>query len=263
VGVSSQVGLSIARMLANLGYRVICADPDKTKVTALAASLGPSHAAFQLDPLCKESLAIAGIKLPMLAPLGLDVVINAIGGNNRKSFELHASSDIKQIVESNFIVATRLLKLCLPCMKHRGTHDKRQFVQLSGFVNARVAFPYYSIDVAVRSATRTLFESVQRELSLEGHKNIRLKIFCPAIAKSVSPRPFLFLKKKPYISTAQSHEMALALLGFIAGKSYMGAMGNGVMSLVDFISPKLASYLWFGKAGQEMESAFNQEFTSK
>jgi len=266
VGASGGIGAAIARTFAKQGARIICAARDQAKVAKLVDSLGACHAALQLDVLCDDSLSKARLELNKLAPEGIDFVINAVGGDIRKSFMSHTNADITQMVEVNFIAATNLLKLCLPHMKQGDTNAKRQFVQVSGFVNARVAFPYYSVDVAMRSATRTLFESVQRELTLEGHKNIQLKLFCPTATDTAAERPFLSLWQNMGIQPAHPGEVALALLTFLSGKRHVGAMGgfgNALLALADFISPKLANYLWLGKAGREMNHIFNQPTSLK
>ena len=269
VGACGGIGSAIARSFAQQGGRIICAARDKDKASELASSLGPAHAVLQLDALCDNSLCQAQLKLNKLAPTGLDYVINVVGGDIRKPFSAHSRADISQMVNVNFIAVTNLLKLCLPHMKKQNSsleNNPRQFVQISGFINARVAFPYYSVDVAMRSATRTLLESVQRELVIDGVKNIKLKIFSPTATNTEAERSFLFLWQKLGVQPAQPTDVALALLKFISGKCHVGGMGglsSGLLSLADFLSPKLANYLWLGKAGRQMEKVFNQAITLK
>lgn len=264
-GATGGLGSAFVHALASSGYKVICAGRDFEKANALALQLGPGHTALQLDLTSTLDLTNAHDALAALTQGRLDVVINAVGGDIRKSFGEHTASDFQTMVDLNFLGPARLLSLCLPWMQTGREvtlpHPKsvHQFIQISGFLNGRVGFPFYSADVAMRSATRTLLESVQRELNLAGRRDVKLRLFSPAVADTEAERPFLPLWRKMGVEAVAPEAVGKALLRFIDQKQQVASMGGLLMkalSILGDISPLWTDQIWLNAASKEMVNSF-------
>ncbi len=259
-GAAGGIGSAVAVACAAAGDRVICVARGESGAAAIAAGLpNPrlDHLAIRLDladaDACKTRLAALG---GSAAPR-LDLVVNAVGGDERKAFADHSSQDVSRMIEVNFVSAVNLLRASLPGLKAAGDSGG-QFIQVTGFLNARVAFPYYSVDVAMRSATRTLFEAVQRELVLEG-ETVRLRLFSPAVADTAAERPYLPIWRRMGIAPSTPQDVAEALLRFADLRQRVGAMGaptSRISAALDAWFPQLTDRLWLSSAGRTFRDAF-------
>jgi NAD(P)-dependent dehydrogenase (short-subunit alcohol dehydrogenase family) len=260
-GAAGGIGSAVAVACAAAGDRVICVARGESGAAAIAAGLpNPrlDHLAIRLDladaDACNTRLAaLVGSAAPRL-----DLVVNAVGGDERKAFADHSSQDVSRMIEVNFVSAVNLLRASLPGLKAAGDNGGGQFIQVTGFLNARVAFPYSSVDVAMRSATRTLFEAVQRELVLEG-ETVRLRLFSPAVADTAAERPYLPIWRRMGIAPSTPQDVAEALLRFADSGQRVGVMGapaSRISAALDAWFPQLTDRLWLAGAGRTFRDAF-------
>jgi NAD(P)-dependent dehydrogenase (short-subunit alcohol dehydrogenase family) len=257
-GASGGLGSAFARQLAMNGAKVICAGRKGSQADEIAAKLGSGHLRVKLDLLDPASLAQASEAVRDIACGKLDYVVNSVGGDVRKSFSNHT--------ELNFLAAANLLKLCLPLMRSdpdfslHAPSVGHQFIQITGFVNGRIGFPFYGADAAMRAATRTLFASVQRELTLKGRADVRLRLFSPAVADTEAERPYLGIWRSMGIEPVSPDEVAVALLKFMQGLRSVGTMGGRstqLSALIDDLSPGLTDSMWLSQAGKALAQAFD------
>ena len=102
----------------------------------------------------------------------LDIVINATGFDVRKSLTSHSEEEINQTMAINLIGAILFSKHFLPLLKNQ---KGATIVHSGGFADGRLAFPYYSVDVASRAGLFSFIESMNRELKQEQKKMYLLK----------------------------------------------------------------------------------------
>lgn len=254
-GASGGLGSTTARLAIQKGWDVIATARASRHLRGVVPANIPI---MKLDLADAQSVCEFEIELQRLRPNGIEVVVNAVGADVRKPFESHSDEEIHRLTETNFIGPASLLRAALPSLK-RSSARCRHFIQITGFMNARVAFPYYSYDVATRSAFRTLAESVQRELSAEGFGAIRLRQFCPAPAATESEAPFLPIWRQMGVDPVRPEDVAEALWAFSQRSADVGSMGRSVeraATLIDSGSRRLSDLLWLGRVSQTFKKAF-------
>ncbi|WP_026396306.1 hypothetical protein [Acetobacterium malicum] len=80
-------------------------------------------------------------------------------------------------------------------------------VNIGGFADGRMAFPYYSVDVATRAGVFSFIKAINRELEIEGHAT-RVTYFCPSPADTEAEKPFHVLWKKIGITIVPVEKVA-------------------------------------------------------
>lgn len=172
IGASGGLGAAIAEAFAAEGARLILAARRPEALAPLAARMGATALAADLtDPASLVALRDAALA----AHSHIDVVVNAAGHDVRKPLATHSSDDLRRTFDVNLLGAMELTRLFLPVI------GDGVILHLGGFADGRLAFPYYSADVASRAGLRAFVESTNRELALEG-RGARVAFFSPSPA---------------------------------------------------------------------------------
>ena len=81
----------------------------------------------------------------------------------------HSLEDIEQTLLINLSGAILISKIFLPLLANE---KGATIVHSGGFADGRLAFPYYSVDVASRAGIFSFIESMNRELKQEQKKGV-------------------------------------------------------------------------------------------
>ena len=113
------IGLEICRQLDGLGYIVIMGSRDPEKGLEAARNFSDNVLVKQLDVTSEES--IQALFNDIKTEFGkLDVLINNAGIGANSNPELSKLSKIKEIMETNFYGAWRLIQVFLPLLRKAG-----------------------------------------------------------------------------------------------------------------------------------------------
>lgn len=241
IGATGGLGSSFVKAFADKGASVLLAGRNEEKLRLLAKQITGDITISTVDITETESI----IKLTDFIKEWsekVDIVINASGYDVRKSLEDHNLEEIYSTLDINLLGTILLTKSFLPLMKN---NDGSMIAHIGGFADGRMAFPYYSVDVASRAGVFTFIESINRELALEGSRT-RVGFFCPSPADTDAERPFHPLWRKMGIKILPVENVADALLKAIEKKKFVSIMG-GVATILfaklNSIMPKLADVL--------------------
>ena len=117
------------------------------KLAAFSEEIASNIPIFSVDITNETSLKTAVSEVQKWSD-SLDIVINATGFDVRKSLTSHSVEEINQTMAINLIGAILFSKHFLPLLKNQ---KGATIVHSGGFVDGRLAFPYYSVDVASRA----------------------------------------------------------------------------------------------------------------
>jgi NADP-dependent 3-hydroxy acid dehydrogenase YdfG len=235
VGASGGLGAAIAEAFAAEGARLVLAARRPEVLAPLATRLGATVLTADLT-----------------AHGRLDVVLNATGHDVRKPLSAHSSDDLRRTLEVNLLGAMELTRLFLPVM------DDGVILHLGGFADGRLAFPYYSADVASRAGLRAFVESANRELTLEG-RSARVAFFSPSPADTEAERPFHPLWRAMGTSIVTPEHVAAAVVGAVASRRPFTVMGGPLtraFAALNAIAPGLADALLMRRYGVVLRRHF-------
>lgn len=238
IGATGGLGSGFAKMFAHRGAKLLLVARDEEKLKLVA-----DHIIGDITITTVDITEIESVKRLMAFTKSwsesVDIVVNAAGYDVRKSLEAHSIEDIQNTLDINLLGTIFITKSFLPYMKdEKGS----TIVNIGGFADGRMAFPYYSVDVASRAGVYTFTEAINRELKLEGKKT-RVAFFSPSPTDTDAERPFHPLWKEMNISIVPVEKVAKELLKTIEKKKTVGIMG-GTMTIVfaklNSVMPKLA-----------------------
>ncbi len=182
MGATGGLGSAVARALTAHGATVIAAGRDRAKLDRLVAEQGAQRA-YPSDLTVPDQ--IIALREFAVAQYGaIDVVINASGADARKPLEAHTPDEVRRMLDVNLGGVIGLTQGALPIMRDSGV-----MVHVGGFADGRLAFPYYSADVATRAGVAAFVEAINRELALEGRAVI-VSYFSPSPTDTEAERPF-------------------------------------------------------------------------
>lgn len=175
--------------------------------------------------------------------------------------ESHSYEEIRGCLDTNLLGAILITKIFLPYM-----NDKKgsTIVHTGGFADGRLAFPYYSADVAARSGIFSFVESMNRELQQEG-KKVHLTYFCPNAADTEAERPYHGVWKEMNVKISSVEEVSGELLKVVARAQTTAIMGRAtrIFAKINALSPKLADALLLRKYGGILKKHFSHSETEK
>jgi short-subunit dehydrogenase len=203
------------------------------------------------DPLSVTALC----DLILAAHGRVDVLINASGVDVRKPFADHSLADLERSVDVNLLGAMLLTHTFLPAMRQR---RKGTIVHVGGFGDGRLAFPYYTADVATRAGLFSFIEALNRELRLEGSP-VKVAYFSPAPADTEAERPFHPIWKTMGLRIAPVEKVAAALLRAVGRGETVHIMGGWSTSLFAKLNaawPRLADALLLNGYGRILQHHF-------
>ncbi|HEX2620352.1 MAG TPA: SDR family NAD(P)-dependent oxidoreductase, partial [Phototrophicaceae bacterium] len=144
--------------------------------------------------------------------------------------------DLHRLLDVNLRGAIQLTQTLLPVFNQlkRGT-----LVHIGGFADGRLAFPFYTVDVATRAGLRSFIEALNRELN---HPDIVISYFCPAVADTEAERPYHDLWREMGVAIVPSEQVARALLNAIHRKRRVTIMGTAtrLFAALNAVAPALA-----------------------
>ncbi|NTU80857.1 MAG: SDR family oxidoreductase [Chloroflexales bacterium] len=216
VGASGGLGAAIAAAFAAEGAQLVLAARRPETLAPLAARLDATALAADLT----DTASLAALRDATLAAHNhLDVVVNATGHDVRKPLTEHTSEDLWRTLDVNLLGAMELTRLFLSVM------NDGVILHLGGFADGRLAFPYYSADVASRAGLRAFVESVNRELALEGRRSL-VAFFSPSPADTPAERPFHPLWRAMGTAIVPPERVAAEVISAVARRGPFTVMGG-------------------------------------
>ncbi|MGT2751339.1 SDR family NAD(P)-dependent oxidoreductase [Streptococcus orisasini] len=244
IGATGGLGSAYAERFLKEGAHVFLVGRSKEKLETLCLQLSMKLPIVSADITNEESLVHAAEKIKDWSDK-IDIVINATGYDVRKSLLKHSPKEIEQSLSVNLLGSILITKVFLPLLKdEKGS----TIVHSGGFVDGRLAFPYYSADIASRAGLFSFLESMNRELKQE-KSTIRLTYFCPNAANTEAEMPFHKVWKEMGIRVSSVDEVADALLKGLRRQNkviFMGR-GTGLFAKLNLLSPSLADRLLLNK----------------
>lgn len=260
IGATGGLGSAIAKAFAHKGAKLLLAGRREDKLREIADSIGRAVTTITFDLKSSESI-LALATFAGAWSQGVDIVVNATGHDVRKTLENHNLEDIENTIETNLKGTILLTQAFSRVMKdERGS----TILHIGGFADGRMAFPYYSVDVATRAGVYSFVEAMNRELEVEG-KLARLSYFCPSPADTEAERPYHELWQSMGIQIASAEKVAEDLIKHLERQRATGIMG-GLSTLVfaklNSVIPKLADILLMKKYSAMLKNYFypNEQF---
>lgn len=251
IGATGGLGECFARAFLAEGARLLLASRNGGRVRELAERLGGEAAAAEADITDADSLHRLAETAREWAG-GLDAVINATGYDVRKPLTEHSEEEIRRSLDTNLLGAILLTRELLPLMKNE---PGSTIVHMGGFADGRLAFPYYSVDVATRSGIFAFAESVNRELRLEGSR-VTVTYFCPNAADTRAEEPFHPIWKEMGIPISTAEQVAGELLRAVVQKRttyIMGGWPTRLFAKLNALFPRLADRLLLNRYGRILQ----------
>ncbi len=189
----------------------------------------------------------------------VDVVVNATGVDVRKPFEKHTLEEVNRTLNVNLLGAIALTHAFLPVMRKQGSGN---IVHVGGFSDGRLAFPYYSVDVATRAGMFSFIESVNRELEESG---VVATYFSPSPADTEAERPYHPLWRKMGVRIISREQVAAALLDTVEKQRrvyVMGGLATRFFAKLNAVWPRLADVLLLRRYGSMLKQFLTENTES-
>jgi NAD(P)-dependent dehydrogenase (short-subunit alcohol dehydrogenase family) len=249
VGATGGLGAAIAQAFAAEGASLALAGRSRLPDVDLAGEAAVSpHYADLTDPV-----SLAALRDAVLAAHGrVDVVVNATGYDARKPLQDHTLDDFRRTLDVNLLGAMLLTQTFLSAMA------EGVIVHLGGFADGRLAFRFYSADVAARAGVRAFTESVNRELALT-RRPLEISFFSPSAADTEAERPFHPLWRQMGAKIVPPEKVAAELVEAVIRREKVHIMGGWTTRLfaaLNAVSPRLADTLMMKSYGEMMSRFF-------
>lgn len=251
IGATGGLGSGFAEAFAKRGARLMLVGRNEEKLNQVRAGFnGDINIAISdiTDFSSLEELS----KTIMAWSTQVDLIINVAGYDVRKSLDDHSYDEITKLIEINLSGAILITKALLRNLKdEKGS----TILHIGGFADGRMAFPYYSVDVATRAGIYSFIESINRELKTEGKKT-RVTYFCPSPAETEAERPYHNLWRKMGIKIEPVEKVAEELIKTYEKKKNIGIMGGfitNVFAKINSVMPKLADRITMKKYGKMLK----------
>ena len=160
IGASGSLGRVYTRAFHQAGARLFLLGRDIEKLKIFVQEFSSFIPISSVDITSEESLKNVVSEIQEWSEC-IDIVINATGFDVRKSLSAHSLEDIEQTLLINLSGAILISKIFLPLLANE---KGATIVHSGGFADGRLAFPYYSVDVASRAGIFSFIESMNREL---------------------------------------------------------------------------------------------------
>ena len=252
IGASGGLGAAVAEAFAAEGARLVLAARRPEVLAPLAARLGANALAADLT----DPASLAALRDAALAGHGrLDVMVNATGHDVRKPLAAHTTDDLRHTLDVNLLGAMELTRLFLPVM------DDGVILHMGGFADGRLAFPFYSANVASRAGLRAFVESANRELALEG-RSTRVAFFSPSPADTEAERPFHPLWRAMGTPIVPPERVAAEVVDAVVCRRPFTVMGGPLtraFAALNAVAPSMADALLMRRYGGVMRRHFGAE----
>jgi NAD(P)-dependent dehydrogenase (short-subunit alcohol dehydrogenase family) len=198
IGGGSGIGEAASRGLAAHGARVICADRELEKATAVCSSLGGGHRARWID--ITSGASVRDFFAQLLSETGrLDIVVVTPAVNVRKQILDYEDEEFDRVIELN-------LKGTLRVMREAGrimaTNGGGSLIALSS-IRAQVVEPGQGVYAATKAGIVQLVRTMAAEL---GPKGVRVNAVAPGVVDTPLTQP---IKSQPGWYQAYAEKTAL------------------------------------------------------
>lgn len=194
-GTSTGIGRSTAIELAKNGYRVFASMRDPTAADPEMVSSGKVEV-IRLD--VNDNLSMESAVAGVLELTGrIDILVNNAGIGIGGSVEETTEKDLRDIMETNFFGAWRMMQLVLPGMRIRGGGHIVNVTSVAGRFVMAFQGPYASSKHALEAASEALAQEVFRY-------NVRVSIIEPGAIKTPIFDKAMALErptKSPYVQS--------------------------------------------------------------
>ena len=222
VGATGGLARAYADAFRQEGAKLVLAARQGAKLDALARKR--DERVYEVDLMDAESIQRL-VDALVNEQIQVDVVINATGFDVRKPLVMHHVEEINRSIGVNLSGAILLTRALVPLMQRQGSGT---IVHMGGFADGRLAFPYYSVDVATRAGLYSFVESMNRELH---GSSVRLLYFSPSPADTVSERPYHALWRELGQAIVPPENVARELVNAVAAKRQVHIMGGALTRL--------------------------------
>ena len=254
IGASGSLGRVYTRAFHQAGARLYLLGRDIEKLKMFVQEFSSFIPISSVDITSEESLKNVVSEIQEWSEC-IDIVINATGFDVRKSLSAHSLEDIEQTLLINLSGAILISKIFLPLLANEKCAT---IVHSGGFADGRIAFPYYSVDVASRAGIFSFIESMNRELRQE-QKKMYLTYFCPNAADTPSEKPYHPVWEEMGIKISTTDEVCLTLLKGIKSHQRVILMGRGasLFAKLNLLSSRLADFLLLDKYSRILKKHFS------
>lgn len=253
IGASGSLGRAYTQAFFQAGAHLFLLGRNIDKVGAFSKDIASNIPICSVDITSENSLKVAVSEVQKWSD-SLDIVINATGFDVRKSLTSHSEGEINQTMAINLIGAILVSKHFLPLLKNQ---EGATIVHSGGFADGRLAFPYYSVDVASRAGLFSFIESTNRELKQEKKKG-HLTYFCPNAADTPSERPYHPVWREMGIAISSTEQVSKVLLKGIKSHKRVILMGQATkfLATLNLLSPSIADHLLLKRYGRILKKYF-------
>lgn len=265
VGATGGLGRAVCAAALRAGAaHVVVGARDVAAASTCAAELRSAFPGASLTPLRCDLRDAAEVSAfvaaafdacgPALSSHARSAFVNAAGVDVRKPLSAHSLADVDLSLSVNVRGAVLLTQAALvPLRAFCGV-----VVHLGGFADARLAFPYYSVDAATRAAVRTFAEAANRELALTG-RPAQVAIFNPPPADTTAERPFHALWRKMGARVEPPDRVAEALIrSALVGRRmvHVHSLDVALLSALNALCPTVADALYMSSASRAIHAYF-------
>jgi short-subunit dehydrogenase len=244
VGATGGLGHEITLAIAKRGGQILAIGRNKSKLKDLKKEILEKYQ-YSISTNSIQNIAdpnhwkkiISKIETSFGTP---DYIINASGIDVRKKIINQDEFEINNQIDTNLKGAIFLTRAFLPLLIQNG---RGEILHLSGFLDGRLAFPYYSVDVASRAGVVSFAESINREI---GNSNIRVATYCPTVADTEAERPFHKIWKEMGQKIVKPEEIAEECIEMLGSKNTLrisGGIVNSIFAKINSLFPGLANLI--------------------
>jgi short-subunit dehydrogenase len=259
-GATGSLGSEFVKQLVGDEVKVVACGRDRSKLKELKEYITFEDqkflSLFSLKKSVSDKKIIKDFETLVFKHGIPDVVINTVGVSIRKSLNQQSNFDIKMQIDSNLLFAILLTKYFSIQMLDDKNHE---ILHLSGFLDGRLALPYYSVDVATRAALVSFVESINRELN---SNLIKVTVFFPPATDSKSESKYQHIWKKmgiPIESATSSVKRAISLIGSKHMLRKSGGLLTTFFGQLNAVSPMLANKIFINRYGKILKEYFGQD----
>lgn len=221
-GASKGIGLAIARLFMDLGASVIAIARDEKTLEESFACADKGQIVLLAADLSKDS-GRDKIASFLASEQSLDILVNNVGSNIRKSLSEFSIEEMDWIMETNFRSAILMSRIAYPFLK-KGKDASLIFVSsMAGMVSVGSGVPYAASKAALNQTARSLAQ----EWAADG---IRVNAVAPGFIET------------PLVSSVLSKPELLSKIESISMLKRVG-QPQEVAAAVAFLSMPVASYI--------------------
>lgn len=259
-GATGGLGTAITEALLMEGMQVVAVGRNEQRLQQLTHGLG-HNIAYQLADINEQVQIQAAFEQVIQTYGAIDYVINAVGFDVRKPLVAHNEADIDRSLNINLRGAIMITQAFIQA------HDDRKqatILHLGGFGDGRLAFPFYSVNVASRAGLRAFIESVNRELHIQA-RPINIMYFGSAVADTEAERPFHAIWQEMGITVESADTVAHHVVQALSqnNMTYVMGVGTNLINIINALSPKLADCLAMEQMSRILRTHFSQTQANK